>query len=77
LKKRLLAGAGAVVAAAAISTTAFATIPSSHSAICAGIAHQESIIENTTPRNARQAAALEARLVSLQAQAEKFGCTPG
>ena len=78
MKKRLLAAAGAVTAAAAISTAAFGvTVPTSHSAICAGIANQEAHIANQIEhaRNATQAQILESRLTALENQAAHFGCT--
>jgi len=45
MKKRLMAAAGALTAAAAISTTAFATISPGRAAVCNTALHKESAIE--------------------------------
>ena len=80
MKKRLLAGAGAVIAATAISSAAFAVPPPppGHVAVCASIAHEVSAI-NTTLANPKlgnnQKLALQHELAILNGIAEKDGCT--
>ena len=44
MKKRVLAGAGAVIAAAAISTTTFGLSSTGRQALCQSIARQETVI---------------------------------